>query len=98
MVASAIAKGYSFAKRVCVYVKLYVAVALNDVKNLPNTSFSSLLNSLRIEYAKELLRRKEYNVLEVALECGFGSDRNFYRTFKEFTGYSPKEYISSKFS
>ena len=77
------------------YSPSYISHVIED---LPNTSFSSLLNSLRIEYAKELLRRKEYNVLEVALECGFGSDRNFYRTFKEFTGYSPKEYISSKFS
>lgn len=76
------------------YSPSYISHVIED---LPSTSFSSLLNSLRIEYAKELLKRKEYNVLEVALECGFGSDRNFYRTFKEFTGYSPKEYISSKF-
>lgn len=73
------------------YSPSYISHVIED---LPATSFSSLLNSLRVEYAKELLRKKEYNVLDVALECGFGSDRNFYRTFKEYTGYSPKEYVN----
>ena len=67
------------------------------IEELPTTTFSSLLNSLRVEYAKELLSKKQLTMIEVALECGFGSDRNFYRTFKEFTGYSPKQYIDLKF-
>lgn len=67
------------------------------IEELPGTSFSSLLNSLRVEYAKELLLKKDLNVLDVALECGFGSDRNFYRVFKSSTGLSPKEFITKKF-
>ena len=67
------------------------------IENLPGTSFTSLLNSIRVEYAKDLLSKRDLNVLDIALECGFGSDRNFYRAFKDFTGYSPKEYIAAKF-
>ena len=67
------------------------------IEELPTTTFSSLLNSLRVEYAKELLSKKQLTMIEVALECGFGSDRNFYRTFKDFTGYSPNQYINLKF-
>ena len=76
------------------YSPSYISHVIED---LPGTSFSMLLNSLRVEYAKKLLREKSFNILNVALECGFGSDRNFYRTFKALTGYSPKEYASLKF-
>jgi len=31
-------------------------------------------------------------VTEIALRCGFGSIRNFNRSFKELTGLSPQEY------
>ena len=68
------------------------------IEELPETSFSTLLNSLRVEYAKKLILEKNFNMLEVALECGFGSDRNFYRAFKALTGFSPKEYASLKFT
>ena len=76
------------------YSPSYISHVIED---LPGTSFSMLLNSLRVEYAKKLIVEKNYNMLNVALECGFGSDRNFYRTFKALTGYSPKEYATLKF-
>ena len=76
------------------YSPSYISHVIED---LPGTSFSQLLNSLRVEYAKKLLLEKNFNMLNVALECGFGSDRNFYRTFKALTGYSPKEYATLQF-
>ena len=76
------------------YTPSYISHVIED---LPGTNFSMLLNSLRVEYAKKLIVEKNYNMLNVALECGFGSDRNFYRTFKALTGYSPKEYATLKF-
>ena len=30
--------------------------------------------------------------IDIALECGFGSERSFYRAFKEITGETPKKY------
>ena len=56
-------------------------------------NFSSILNALRVEYAKKILEKGGFNVLDVALECGFGSERTFYRVFKDSTGMSPRKYI-----
>lgn len=96
------------------YSPSYISHVIED---LPETSFSSLLNSLRVEYAKKLLTEQRADstanesggknisalslgapsMLDIALECGFGSERSFYRTFKAHTGYSPKSYASKKF-
>lgn len=75
------------------YSPSYISHVIED---LPGTSFSMLINSLRVEYAKKLMAEKNFNMLSIALECGFGSDRNFYRVFKALTGYSPKEYTTLK--
>jgi AraC-like DNA-binding protein/quercetin dioxygenase-like cupin family protein len=98
------------------YSPSYISHVIED---LPETTFSSLLNSMRVEYAKKLLTEKKISnisskekgdkslhaltlaapsMLDVALECGFGSERNFYRIFKAHTGYSPKFYASKKAS
>ena len=89
------------------------------IESLPETSLSSLLNSMRVEYAKKLLSDRgritaaskasnftekadlpidAFSMLDIALECGFVSERSFYRAFKSITGYSPKAYIDRKFS
>ena len=94
------------------YSPSYISHVIED---LPDTSFTSLLNSLRVEYAKKLLSEKRaipsaegakdaknlhalplssFSMLDIALECGFGSERSFYRIFKAHTGYSPKTYAS----
>ena len=54
--------------------------------------FNTLLSMLRIEDARALLRDTQKSVLEIALECGFGSERSFYRQFKALIGQSPNEY------
>jgi AraC-like DNA-binding protein len=57
--------------------------------------FSTLLATLRMDAASHLLKTTSRTVVDIAIECGFGSERNFYRQFKEITGYTPKEYRSS---
>ena len=54
--------------------------------------FNTLLAMLRIESAKKLLRETEKTILEIVLECGFGSECSFYRQFKEATGVSPLKF------
>ena len=58
-------------------------------------SFLKFINALRIDEAKKLLRKNE-RITQIALDCGFGSIRNFNRVFKEATGITPKEYRESK--
>lgn len=59
-------------------------------------SFMSYTTGVRISYAKRLLEETDLSVLEVALECGFGSVSQFHRAFKTFTDTTPKKYRDNK--
>jgi AraC family transcriptional regulator len=47
---------------------------------------------LRVERAKEMLRRAETRVLDVAVACGFKTQQHFARVFRQLCGTSPTEY------
>ena len=57
--------------------------------------FSTLVAMLRIDTAGDMLRNTDRTIADISLECGFGSECSFYRTFKEITGCTPREYRSS---
>ena len=51
------------------------------------------LLGIRMEKAKQMLRRDEYRIEEVAEQVGLGHDvPYFYQLFKRYTGMTPKEY------
>jgi AraC-like DNA-binding protein len=53
----------------------------------------SLLRSIRIEHAQALLRADTWRPLEsIALACGFAGERQFYRVFRQETGFTPGEF------
>ena len=54
--------------------------------------FSKYLNSLRLQYAEQLLRSAEgQNITQVAEICGFEDSNYFSKKFKEVYGISPKK-------
>lgn len=55
-------------------------------------SFSELLNTVRVEEAKELLKNPALRVGDVAEEVGFLDIAHFSRVFKKITGMSANEY------
>ncbi|UJH66496.1 helix-turn-helix domain-containing protein [Allomuricauda sp. SCSIO 65647] len=56
-------------------------------------NFYALLNSYRINEAKELLVTKPFSsVKSVMYEVGFNSKNSFYNAFKKDTGLSPNSY------
>ena len=58
-------------------------------------SFSSLINSLRVEEAKRLLVSNQYDNKKVSVigyDVGFKSRTTFYQWFKKITGQSPANY------
>lgn len=57
--------------------------------------FSQFISTMRIEDAKKMLR-DSMPITQIALDCGFGSMRNFNRVFKEVTGKTPSEYRKTK--
>lgn len=55
-------------------------------------SFLEIVNELRVEKAKELLRQPGRRIGDIAGEVGYGDVAHFSRTFKKLTGQTPLEY------
>lgn len=55
-------------------------------------NISQWLWRLRVIHARELLTQTDRTVLEVALDCGFGSVEHFHRVFKNLAGQTPHGY------
>jgi AraC-like DNA-binding protein len=64
-------------------------------------SFNTFVNEYRIEAVKTQLTGAEsghLTIAGVAFTCGFNSQATFQRTFKQFTGMSPTQYLSRQVS
>ena len=59
---------------------------------LPEISFPTILNSLRVDYAKSLLLKSNFKIIDIAYECGFESEQSFHRAFLKIAGMTPGEY------
>ena len=51
-----------------------------------------ILDDLRVEKAKELLKNTDKNISYILDVCGFGSEKTFYRIFRSETGLTPSEF------
>lgn len=72
--------------------RTYVSKSINESTG---KSFSSYVNEMRIEYAKELLRDNKSNmtISEIADMCGFSNEASFYRNFKLYTSVTPADWL-----
>ncbi len=61
-------------------------------KSATHFGFVEYVNSLRITKACRLLSDKKLSVLEIAMQCGFGSLTQFGRCFRSLTGTNPLDY------
>lgn len=52
------------------------------------------INTLRINYAKELIDSGYYKIEQISEKTGFGSSKYFSTTFKQYAGCSPSDYKS----
>lgn len=61
-------------------------------------NFTSFINGLRVEAVCRQLSEPDAapNLLDLALDCGFGSKATFNRAFKRHTGLSPREWMHQK--
>ena len=53
--------------------------------------FINYLNSLRIQYACELIKKGSMNMAEISAACGYSDYSYFSKVFKKITGHSPTE-------
>lgn len=74
------------------YNEKYLSRLINQSSGF---SFSTLVAMLRIDAAGYMLRNSGRTIADIAMACGFGSECSFYRTFREITGCTPKEYRST---
>lgn len=61
--------------------------------------FISYLNSLRIQYACELIQNGDMNMSEISVACGYSDYSYFSRVFKKITGHTPTnglKYLKNK--
>lgn len=65
---------------------------LKRVLKEQGTSFSVLLEKIRVYHAKQLLLGTSLTVESIARESGFASPETFYRAFKKYTGQTPAKY------
>ena len=69
----------------------------DTIKTSRGCSFAQFVNGYRIEYAKQLMKdRPDIKMTAVFVESGFSNEMSFFRTFKTFTGMTPKEWIAQK--
>lgn len=74
------------------YSERSLSATFSDTLRIP---FRALLNQYRFEYANRLLANGKRSITDVALESGFQSIRTFNRVFRELSGASPRQVISS---
>lgn len=57
-------------------------------------NFIDYLTEFRIEAAKDMLKKGEFNIKEICFEVGYSDPNYFSRVFKKIEGVSPTEYKS----
>nr|WP_299384701.1 helix-turn-helix transcriptional regulator [Allomuricauda sp.] len=65
------------------------------IKKELHTNYTDYINELRIDEAKNYLRKPEfanYTITAIGLEAGFNSRSAFYQVFKKVTGKTPLRY------
>ncbi len=67
------------------YLSLYI-------KRETRVGFSEYITRKRIEKAKEMLRKTEMTVKEIAEECGYSYSNYFIKVFSKKTGMTPQEW------
>ena len=64
----------------------------NVVNRYFGCNLKELVNTYRVQYAKELLRAGGCPLEEISSRCGFASKSAFYAAFNKITGTSPLHY------
>ncbi|GHC07411.1 helix-turn-helix transcriptional regulator [Cerasicoccus arenae] len=61
-------------------------------KSVMGQTYTDYIQAVRLERAIPLLLRTNRTVLDIALDCGFGSVEQFHRVFKQRMGVTPLAY------
>ncbi len=65
------------------------------VKALTDMSPTDFIKIVRLEYAQQLLKSRQYSITEISEMCGFASPAYFSTVFKKQYGGAPSDYYNS---
>jgi len=63
------------------------------LKALTDQSTGEFIRRFRLEKAKQFLTIKDAQVSQVAYDCGFNNVSHFSKSFKDYTGMTPTEFM-----
>ena len=66
--------------------------AMNVFKKSTGMTLNDYVNLMRLSYAQAMLMQDEANVLQVAMDSGFGSLSAFNKSFRKIAGMSPTDF------
>ncbi|MGV8855816.1 MAG: helix-turn-helix domain-containing protein [Devosia sp.] len=66
--------------------------AMNVFKKSTGMTLNDYVNLMRLSYAQALLMQEDANVLQVAMDSGFGSLSAFNKSFRKIAGMSPTDF------
>ena len=70
--------------------RMYVSTCINKYAG---TNINQWINKARVDYAIRLIGEGERDLLKISEKSGFSSDKTFFRSFKQFTNLTPRQYI-----
>lgn len=79
----------------CRYIGMSEKTLYRFLKSHTNLTLKELSTSIKLEKTLHMLTRTEKPIAVIAQECGFGTDKTFYRIFKTAFGITPSEYRQS---
>lgn len=88
-------KNYSkndLAVALCRYIGMSDKTLYRFLKSHTDLTLKELTTSIKLEKTLHMLSRTEKSISVIAQECGFGTDKTFYRIFKNEFGITPNEY------
>jgi AraC-like DNA-binding protein len=71
---------------------LHPKYAMNLFKRSTGMTLNKYVNLLRLSHAQALLMGDDVNVLQVAMDSGFGSISAFNKSFRHIAGMSPSDF------
>jgi len=74
------------------YIHLNPSYFSTIFKQSTGSSFKEYLNMVRVEESKRLLANTDYSIIDVAIATGFEDQSYFSKTFKKYTGLTPKQF------
>ncbi len=78
--------------RVARLAGVHPATANRAFRNVLGISVMEYLTRYRLARAMQRLAETDDGILEIALDCGFGSNSRFYDIFKRRTGTTPRQF------